>query len=114
MQKTIADQQLALQALLERLSLEKTRIQNTAVNERAVSVTTSTTVVASTTEAAPAQPQAPSGEQRLAKVEEQALKIGPLRLSGGFRLRYDGIFRSASAPADPPLTHVQKYRVRYG
>lgn len=113
LQKTIADQQLALQALLERLSEEKTRTQNTAVNKTAVPVKTSTPVAASTTEAAPAQPQAPSVEQRLAKVEDQALKIGPLRLSGDFRLRYDGIFRSASAPDDPQLPHVQNSRVRY-
>src|SRR5258705_2378849 len=33
LQKTITDQQLALQALLERLSGERTRTQNTAINE---------------------------------------------------------------------------------
>src|SRR6185369_10560507 len=36
-----------------------------------------------------------------------------IRLSGDFRLRFDGIFRSASEPPDPPLEHVQNARARY-
>jgi hypothetical protein len=62
---------------------------------------------------APAEPQTPTVEQRLAKVEGQVLKIGPVRLSGDFRLRFDGTFRSATEPPDPPLGNVQNARARY-
>ena len=41
------------------------------------------------------------------------LKIGPVRFSGDFRLRFDGTFRSATEPPDPPLDHVQNARARY-
>src|SRR5262249_44211295 len=64
-------------------------------------------------EAVAAEPQTPTVEQRLAKVEDQVLKIGPVRLSGDFRLRFDGIYRSATHPPDPPLDHVQNARARY-
>jgi hypothetical protein len=52
-------------------------------------------------------------EQRVTKLEGQALKIGPVRFSGDFRLRFDGIFRSATESPDPPLDHVQNARARY-
>lgn len=60
------------------------------------------------------QSQAPPLEARVQKVEEQVLKLGPIRFSGDFRLRYDAILRRAtSAPPDPALQHVQNARVRY-
>src|SRR5687768_9266199 len=95
LQKTITDQQTAIQALLEKLSvkLSAESVSPTAVEENPVE--------------APEQAQTPTVEQRLAKVEGQALKIGPVRFSGDFRLRFDGIFRSATEPPDPPLDHVQ-------
>ncbi|HEX2270644.1 MAG TPA: hypothetical protein VHH35_13955, partial [Pyrinomonadaceae bacterium] len=90
LQKTIADQQLAIQALLEKLSAKEIDPAPTA------------------TAAAPAEPQTqPNVEQRLAKVEGDVKKIGPIRLSGDFRLRFDGIFRRATRPPDPPLDHQQ-------
>ena len=52
-------------------------------------------------------------EARLQKVEEQILKLGPIRLSGDFRLRYDAILRKPTQPPDPPLAHVQNARMRY-
>jgi Putative porin len=58
-------------------------------------------------------PQTPALEARLKQLEDQALRIGPLRFSGDFRLRADGTFRSASEPPDPPLTHSQNVRARY-
>jgi len=65
---------------------------------------------------APTQNQTPTMEDRVKKLEGQALKIGPLRFSGDFRLRFDGIFRKAE-PAPPagfaPLTHQQNARMRY-
>src|SRR5687767_15516513 len=71
LQKTIADQQQAIQALLEKLSVQPAK------------ETVSTETVAVKEQAAPV-------EQRLAKVEGDVKKIGPFRLSGDFRLRFDG------------------------
>src|SRR5712692_6979940 len=64
----------------------------------------------------PAQNQTPTLEDRVKKVENKVLAIGPFRLSGDFRLRFDGIFRKAD-PTPPvgfaPLTHQQNARMRY-
>jgi len=105
LQKTIADQQLAIQTLLDRLSVGKTTAE---VAEKPVALT----ATASEKESV-ATSQTQTIEQRLAKVEGQALKIGPLRVSGDFRLRFDGIFRSATDPTDPPVAHSQNARARY-
>lgn len=97
LQKTIAEQQLAIQALLEKLSPKE--IEPTPAPAAA---------------AAEPQPQTQTTvEQRLAKVEGDVKKIGPIRLSGDFRLRFDGLFRRATQPPDPPLDHQQNARVRY-
>lgn len=98
LQKTIAEQQQAIQALLDKLS-------------PAVATTAKAVEISSTPPAA--EPQAPTVEQRLAKVEGDIKKVGPIRLSGDFRLRFDGIFRQSTRPPDPPLDHVQNARVRY-
>src|SRR5258708_22369936 len=62
------------------------------------------------------QNQTPTLEDRVKKVENKVLAIGPFRLSGDFRLRFDGIFRKAD-PTPPvgfaPLTHQQNARMRY-
>lgn len=102
LQKTISEQQSAIQALLEKLS------------PKSVSPSPVATDVAAT-DTPPAEPQAqtPTVEQRVTKLEGQALKIGPVRFSGDFRLRFDGTFRSATEPPDPPLDHVQNARARY-
>ena len=97
LQKTIAEQQSAIQALLEKLSVKSV----------------SRATVVADTPSTPAQPQTPTVEQRVAKLENQTLKIGPVKLSGDFRLRFDSIFRSATEPPDPPLAHVQNVRARY-
>jgi len=95
LQKTLSEQQATIQALLDKLNAQPS--------------------VATVKEPEPeaAATPTPTVEQRLAKVEEQALKIGPVRLSGDFRLRFDGTFRSATEPPDPPLQHVQNARMRY-
>lgn len=101
LQKTIEQQQQAIQTLLDKLSNQPS---------------TTPAVVAASKEPAPAvepQTQPPTVEQRLAKVESQTLKIGPVRVSGDFRLRFDGTFRRATEPPDPPLEHVQNARARY-
>ena len=104
LQKTIADQQTAIQALLNKLSGAKAAPADENLS--------ATSAVASTPEAAPT-PQPPTVEQRVSKLEGQALRIGPLKVSGDFRLRFDGIFRSATDPTDPPVTHSQNARARY-
>lgn len=111
LQKTIANQQIAIQALLDKLS----NVRTTGDDPKAAVAAASTTpvAVASTETTAQATTQAPTIEQRLAKVEGQSMKIGPLRLSGDFRLRFDGTFRSATDPGDPPVAHSQNARARY-
>ncbi|HEX7772973.1 MAG TPA: putative porin, partial [Pyrinomonadaceae bacterium] len=97
LQKTLLEQQQTIQALLEKLSG-----QPVAAKE------------AETPVAIAAEPQQTSTtEQRLTKLEGEALKIGPVRVSGDFRVRFDGIFRSTTEPPDPPLEHVQQARARY-
>jgi uncharacterized coiled-coil protein SlyX len=105
LQKTLLEQQLTIQALLDKLSGQPVA----ATAKEAEPVTTA----ASPVTPAAAEPQAPTVEQRLAKVEGQVLKIGPVRFSGDFRLRFDGTFRSATKPPDPPLEHIQNARARY-
>src|SRR5258708_5933652 len=62
------------------------------------------------------QNQTPTLEDRVKKVENKVLAIGPFRFGGDFRLRFDGIFRKAD-PTPPvgfaPLTHQQNARMRY-
>ena len=109
LQKTITEQQLAIHALIEKL--------NTNKPSEAVSVSTSpatTTAANSKTAENSPEPQAQTAvEQRLAKVEGQVTRIGPFRITGDFRLRFDGIWRSATEPPDPPLEHAQVVRARY-
>ena len=100
LQKTITEQQSAIQALLDKLS----------VKSPATGVTPET---AAAPASASTQPEKPPIEQRVAKLENEALRIGPLKVSGDFRLRFDSIFRSATEPPDPPLQHVQNVRARY-
>lgn len=102
LQKTLLEQQSTIQALLEKLSVQANPPPAT-VKETATSESNE----------AQTPPQAPTVEQRLAKVESQALKIGPVRVSGDFRLRFDGVFREATEPPDPPLPHLQVARARY-
>jgi uncharacterized coiled-coil protein SlyX len=106
LQKTIAEQQHAIQTLLEKLN---------AAPPAASSVSASS--VASVKEPEPVKadpdPQTATVEKRLDKVEDDVKKIGPIRFSGDFRLRFDGTFRSATEPPNPPLDHVQNARVRY-
>src|SRR5215217_7607191 len=99
LQKTLSEQQATIQALLGKLNAQPT-----------VAIVKEPEPPAAAT---PAEPQTPTVEQRLAKMEGQALKIGPVRLSGDFRLRFDGTFRSPTESPDPPLEHVQNARARY-
>ena len=102
LQKTLTEQQATIQALLEKLNAVQPATTVATVKEPEPPA-----------DAKAAEPQTPNVEQRLAKVESQALKIGPVRVSGDFRLRFDGTFRSATEPPDPPLGNVQNARARY-
>ena len=108
LQKTIEDQQAAIQALLAKLS-----VKSNAADATPAIASASASAEPATTAAAPAQPEKPTIEQRVGKLENQALRIGPVRVSGDFRLRFDGTWRSATEPPDPPLQHVQNVRARY-
>src|SRR5690242_21951679 len=94
LQKTLLEQQATIQALLDKLSAQPNA---TAV----ASAVKKTPVTTTSTAAVTPEQQTPSVEQRLTKLEGQPLKIGPVRVSGDFRLRFDGIFRSATEPPDP-------------
>jgi len=106
LQKTLLEQQSTIQALLEKLSVQSNPAPAAIKEAAAINTPPGPSE-------AQAQPQTPTVEQRLAKVESQALKIGPVKVSGDFRLRFDGIFREATEPPDPPLPHVQNARARY-
>jgi hypothetical protein len=108
MQRTVEAQQQTIKALSDRLGGGAAPVANS------VSDTASTNPSPATPAAA--QPQTPSVEDRLKKVEGQVTKFGPFRLSGDFRLRADGIFRKADnnpPPGFAPLTHQQNVRARY-
>jgi hypothetical protein len=104
LQKTLLEQQATIQVLLDKLS--------TATETEQVRKGGLPPLIEKTAAVTP-EPQTPTVEQRLTKLEGQALKIGPVRVSGDFRLRFDGVFRSAADPNDPPLSHVQNARMRY-
>jgi len=117
LQKTLQEQQATIQALLDKLSAQPTSTTVAAteveqVRKGGLPPLTGNSEAASTVAVTP-EPQTPTVEQRLTKLEGQALKIGPVRVSGDFRLRFDSIFRSATEPDDPPLPHVQNVRMRY-
>jgi hypothetical protein len=108
MRALVTEQQRIIAQLTER----------SAASERPAANGTKEVAVATTTEAQPAQkPDQPvSIDDRLKKLETRVLAIGPFRLSGDFRLRFDGIFRQADP--NPPtgfaaLTHQQNARMRY-
>ena len=110
LQRTINQQQLALQALLERLNPEKSTRETVVSTPASVNVSDSNSTLAADSSS---EPQPSAIEQRLAKVEGQVMRIGPFKLSGDFRLRFDGTFRGSSKAPDPPLDHVQNARARY-
>jgi uncharacterized coiled-coil protein SlyX len=108
LQKTLEEQQLTIKALLEKLSSQPGAAAAAPEESKAA-----TAVVATPASSTAVEPEPQNVEQRLTKVEGQVMKIGPVRLSGDFRIRFDGTFRSATQPPDPPLEHVQNARARY-
>ena len=55
----------------------------------------------------------PPIEDRVQRLEDRVKTVGPLKLSGDFRLRLDTTLRGATTPPDPPLAHQQNVRLRY-
>lgn len=106
----IAEQQRLINQLVAARSSNAT---SNAGDSASIAVASTTETPASTTTVAATQN--PS-EDRIKKLEERVMKIGPFRFSGDFRLRFDGTFRSAE-PNPPagfaPLTHAQNARARY-
>jgi len=102
LQQTLSEQQATIKALLDKLSAPANPAP--AAVKEAAAIKTPTDGP---------QTQTPTIEERLAKVESQAVNIGPVKVSGDFRLRFDGVFREATEPPDPPLPHVQNARARY-
>ena len=109
MQKLIEEQQRMIQLLDGRTANTSTGKSSAEASPAASSVADATKKTA----ADAAQNPQPSLEERLQSVEQRVTKIGPIRLSGDFRLRLDGILRGATKPPDPPLQHVQNVRMRY-
>lgn len=115
MQKIITDQQQTI----ERLSTTQQSLQAASVVSSIPTTDAIPNTSAATATNAPAADSSSSSaqtqtiEERLKKVEGQVLKFGPFRLSGDFRLRADGTFRSASELPSAPLQHVQNVRARY-
>src|ERR1043165_1424395 len=102
----VAEQQKVIAKLTERDA------NITSANPAPEAATTPGNTTTSTTDA---QASA-SVDDHLKKLDEQVRKIGPFRFSGDFRLRFDGIFRSAEPNPPPgfvPLTHAQNVRMRY-
>lgn len=108
MRALIANQQRLIETLTGKASNVDGKASVSA--ENGVSLKTETTADAAT------EAQTPTLDDRVKKLEGRVLAIGPLRFSGDFRLRLDGIFRSAE-PNPPagfaPLTHQQNARMRY-
>jgi len=112
MQKLLEEQQRMMQQINGKAATANDTHAETAASAAVpASNTMSSDAASATTETA--NQQQPSLEDRLKKVEERVTKIGPIRLSGDFRLRWDGTFRRATEPPDPALQHVQNARVRY-
>jgi Putative porin len=108
MNAIIAEQQRVIAALSAKAAEPK------AGEQRAVA--TDATVSGPSASGSPTQPQTPTIDDRVKKLENKVLAIGPFRLSGDFRLRFDDTFRRAEP--NPPagfaaLTHLQNARMRY-
>ena len=105
LREVIADQRRLIESLAPRAAEAKASAAgNLSINNTAVAADPA------------AQTQTNPLEDRVKKLEGKVLSIGPFRFSGDFRLRYDGIFRSADNATPTgfaPLTHVQNSRMRY-
>lgn len=109
MQKIIEQQQRTIELLAGTPGVKPVAATNA---ETAAASPSSASSIEKPTPPGSQQPEQSVGD-RLQKVEERLTKIGPLRLSGDFRLRLDATLRKATEPPDPALTHLQNVRMRY-
>ena len=115
MQKVIEDQQRMIQLLDGRVAGGTNATLHSEGSPNALSpAADATPVTSAVTDVKSDRPsQQPTIEDRLKNVEERVTRIGPVRVSGDFRLRLDAILREATSPPDPALQHVQNVRMRY-
>lgn len=117
MQEELREQRQMLTELRALVSQQQRVIETLTANapaEQKLGEQKTATRALSTESAAPVQ--TPTVEDRVKKLEDKVLSIGPFRFSGDFRLRFDGIFRKADNTPPPglaPLTHQQNARMRY-
>ena len=116
MQKLIEEQQRMIRLLDGRLATPASDAARgeapSQIVSRSVNATPPTEASANVSPPAQTNQQA-SLEDRLMKVEERVTKLGPIRLSGDFRLRLDGTIRPPTREPNPPLQHAQNVRMRY-
>ena len=118
LEEQLREQSEKLDKLMALVAEQQRVIAKLTANDTAPVSTTRTTEAASATADPPPTSSSgqPSVDDRIKKLDEQVRRIGPFRFSGDFRLRFDGIFRSAE-PNPPagfaPLTHQQNARMRY-
>lgn len=117
LEEQLREQADKLDKLMTLVTEQQQVIAKLSARDGSVAPTNATTEVATAaaTSTTTSDPQA-SVDDHLKKLDEQVKKIGPFRFSGDFRLRFDGIFRSADP--NPPagftaLTHQQNARMRY-
>lgn len=101
---------------MEKIIAEQQRMIEALSGKMANSATSTASPAAPVVDAVAAKSQTQSLDERIKKVEGQVAKVGPFRLSGDFRLRFDSILRKADN--NPPagftaLTHQQNIRARY-
>lgn len=118
LEEQLREQAEKLDKLMVLVAEQQRVIAKLTANDAAPVAASRTTEAASATaDSSPASSSSqPSVDDRIKKLDEQVRRIGPFRFSGDFRLRFDGIFRSAE-PNPPagfaPLTHQQNARMRY-
>src|SRR6266496_4958622 len=115
MRQVLQQQQLLIQTLYSKAEGIVPQHAVTGAVAEAAKVDGTTANSTERTDVAPggAGAQVATVDQRLKKLEDRVLQVGPFKFSGDFRLRADGILRSASKAPDPPLAHAQNVRARY-
>jgi hypothetical protein len=113
MQRIIEQQERTI----EMLAGKPTANPMEAGSERAAGAPTTKASTETATLSSIQKPEQPNAQQtledRLQKIEDTVRKVGPIRWSGDFRLRFDAFFRPASKLPDPPSLHQQNVRMRY-
>src|ERR1700682_4016641 len=94
LEESLRMQNTKLEAM-EKIIAEQQRMIEALSGKTANAATTKVVAAEPVVGAATAKAQTLSLDERLKKVEGQVAKIGPFKLSGDFRLRFDSILRKA-------------------